>query len=86
MHNLIITFFELPIDLNVFDVKDGVMVEALFQSPRITILDSMIILFSWCMLYFDLFLQVIHSVTQLQIVCYVRHFCAKFGVNSDTLI
>ena len=77
MHNLIITFLELAIDLNVFDVKDGVVVEALFETPRITILNTMIILFSRCLLTFDLFLQVIHGVTQLQIVCYVRHFCSK---------
>ena len=56
MHNLIIALFKLPIDLYVFDVENGVMVEALFQSPRITILDAMFILFSWCLLTFDLFL------------------------------
>ena len=56
MHNLIIALFELPIDLYVFDVENSVMVEALFQSPRITILDAMFILFSWCLLAFDLFL------------------------------
>ena len=86
MHNLIIALFKLPIDLNVFDVENGVMVEALFQSPRITILDAMFILFSWCLLTFDLFLQVIHGVTQLQIVCYMRHICDKLGVKSDIML
>ena len=53
---MIITFLELAIDLNVFDVKDGVVVEALFETPRITILNAMLILFSRCLLTFDLFL------------------------------
>ena len=77
MHDLIITLFELSIDLNVLNVKDSVVVEAFFQSPRITILDTMVILFSRCLLYFDLLLQVIHRITQLQIVSYVRHFICE---------
>ena len=86
MHNLIIALFELPIDLYVFDVENSVVVEALFQSPRITILNAMFILFSWCLLTFDLFLKVIHCITQLQIVCYMRHTYDKLGVKSDIML
>ena len=86
VHDLIIALFKLPIDLYVFDVENSVVVEALFQSPRITILDAMFILFSWCLLAFDLFLQVIHRVTQLQIVCYMRHTYDKLGVKSDIIL
>ena len=56
MHDLIVALLELPIDLDVLDVKDGVVVEAFFQSPCITVLNAMVILFSRCLLHFDLFL------------------------------
>ena len=38
MHNLIITFLELAIDLNVLDVQHGVMGELFFQTPIFDIL------------------------------------------------
>ena len=65
VHDLIVTLLKFAVDLDIFDVKYGVMREAFFETPKLTILHSMLVLVGGSVLDLDLLLQVIHSIAKL---------------------
>lgn len=65
VHDLIVTLLKFAVDLDVFDIKYGVVREAFFETPKLTILHSMLVLVGRSVLDLDLLLQVIHSIAKL---------------------
>ena len=50
------------------------MLEGLIGLPSGVILQTQLILLIWDLFNFDLLLQIIHGISQLKVVSYMRHF------------
>lgn len=82
MDHLIVTLFQLLIDVNILDVETSIMLEPLLNRPTLTDFDICL----WHLLSRNVFnlhllLDVIHSVRPLEVVCSNELF---FGLTRET--
>jgi|688.fasta_scaffold1775210_1 hypothetical protein len=69
MDNLIIAFLNFLINVNIFDVKRSIVLEEfLTRVPIFKVLYSTVILFYRDVLNLDLFMQIIHSIIEKQVI------------------
>ena len=73
MNHLIIALFEFSKNLDIFNVETRQVMEHIINRPGGDILHTLLIELGRKILYLNLFLEVVHGICQLQIVCYVRH-------------
>lgn len=66
---LVVTLFQLAINFNVFDIKDGQILENFILRPVHENGLASLIQLSWIVLSLHLLLQLMHRFLQLQIIC-----------------
>jgi hypothetical protein len=71
--HLVVTLLQLAVDVNILDVQPSQMLENLISWPSLDVLDSLLVLLCWHLFDLALLLQVIHGISELQIVSDVRH-------------
>ena len=75
---MIVAFFESAVNFDIFDVKYCKMGKPFLSTPKLAVLDIVLVFLDWSMLDLHLLLKIVHGVAQLQIVRNVRHF-TKFN-------
>lgn len=73
MHHLIVALLQLAVNVDVFDVQACQVLECFIWLPVVNEDLALLVDLGWHLLDFDLLLQVVESIGQLQIVGHVRH-------------
>lgn len=63
VHHLIVALLELTVNVDIFDVQAGQMLEDFVVCHGCDILDASFVFLSWYVFNFDLLLQVVHCIT-----------------------
>ena len=82
VHTLIVALFQFAVNINVFDIKNGQILEDFIFRPVHENGLSSLIQLSRIMLSLHLFLQLMHRFLQLQIICPVK--LMKYGKKNET--
>ena len=72
VHDLIVAFFKLSVYLNVLNVKNRQILEYFVLGPVLDLRLAQLIFFNRLLLVFNLFLQLVDCLLELQIICSIK--------------